>query len=89
MTITLAPDAERQALASLRRFAQEELEVEISDVQTRQLLSYILREIAPTAFNAGVAAAEAYMHERVADLEGICTVPEFAYWPKGCAVRRK
>lgn len=56
MTITLPPEAERQA---------------------------------PTAFNAGVAAAEAYMRDRVADLDGICNVPEFAYWPKGSSVRRK
>lgn len=89
MAIELPPEAEKQALASLRRFCDEELDVEIGDVQARQLLSYILREIAPTTYNAGVAAAEAYLRERVADLEGVCNVPEFAYWPKGSSVRRR
>jgi uncharacterized protein (DUF2164 family) len=89
MTIELSADAERQALASLRRFFDEELELEIGDVQARQLLKFILREVAPTAYNAGVAKAEAYLRDRVADLEGVCSVPEFAYWPKGSSVRRK
>ena len=89
MTIELSADAERQALASLRRFFDEELELEIGDVQARQLLKFILREIAPTAYNAGVAAAETYLRDRVADLEGVCGMPEFAYWPKASSVRRK
>lgn len=89
MPIELSPDAEKQALLSLRRFCAEELEVEISEVQARQFLKYVLQEIAPTAYNAGVEAAETYLRDRVADLEGVCYVPEFAYWPKGTSVRRK
>ena len=89
MTIELSPDERKQALASLRRFAAEELEVELSDVQALQLLSFVLKEIGPTIHNAGVAAAEAYLRDRLADLEGVCHVPEFAYWPKGASVRRK
>lgn len=89
MAIELELDAEKQALASLRRFCAEELETELGELQARQLLKFILREIAPTAYNAGVAAAEAYLRDRVADLEGVCHAPEFAYWPKGTSVRRK
>ena len=89
MQIELSRDAEKQALSSLRRFCAEELEVEISELQARQLLRYVLQEVAPTAYNAGVAAAEAYLRDRVADLEGVCHLPEFTYWPKGTSVRRK
>ena len=89
MSIELSPDVEKQALASLKRFSSEELEVELGEVQARQLLKFVLKEIAPTAYNAGVAAAEAYLRDRVADLEGICHEPEFAYWPKSASVRRK
>ena len=89
MTIDLPPETEKQALASLERFCTEELDVELTGVQARQLLKFVLQELAPTAYNAGVAAAEAYLRDRVADLEGVCHVPEFAYWPKGASVRRK
>ncbi|HEU4829713.1 MAG TPA: DUF2164 domain-containing protein [Gemmatimonadales bacterium] len=89
MQIEFSPDAEKQALSSLRRYCSEELEVDVSELQARQLLKFVLREIAPTAYNAGVAAAEAFLRDRVADLEGVCHVPEFTYWPKGTSVRRK
>jgi uncharacterized protein (DUF2164 family) len=89
MVVELSPEAQKLALASLQRFCAEELEVEMSDVQARQLLGFVLKEIAPTVYNAGVSAAEAYMRDRVADLEGVCQVPEFTYWPKGPTVRRK
>ena len=89
MAVELSPEARKQALASIERFCGEELEVELTGVQALQLLNFLLKEIAPTAFNAGVAAAEAYLRDRVADLEGVCHVPEFAYWPKGSSVRRK
>ena len=89
MALELPPDAEKQALASLRRFCAEELEMELGELQARQLLTFIMREIAPTAYNAGVSAAEAYLRDRVADLEGVCHAPEFVYWPKGSSVRRK
>ena len=89
MAVELPPEARKQALASIERFCGEELEVELTGVQALQLLNFLLKEIAPTAFNAGVAAAEAYLRDRVADLDGVCHVPEFAYWPKGSSVRRK
>lgn len=89
MTVDLPPDAHKQAVASLRRFSAEELEVELTELQGAQLLGFVLKEIAPTAFNAGVTAAEAYLRDRLADLEGVCHVPEFAYWPKGASVRRR
>ena len=89
MAVELSPEARKQALASIERFCDEELEVQLTNVQALQLLNFVLKEIAPTAFNAGVAAAEAYLRDRIADLEGVCHVPEFAYWPKGQSVRRK
>ena len=45
--------------------------------------------VGPSAYNAGVADAQAFLRDRVADLEGTCSEPTFAYWPKGASVRRK
>lgn len=88
MAITLPPEARKQALASLRRFATEQLEVELGEIQAVALLDYFLAELAPTAYNAGVGDAQAVLRDRLADLEG-CLEPEFGYWPKGSSVRRK
>ena len=89
MAITLSDDAKKQALSSIKRFCSSELEFEASDIQAVALYNYILVEIGPAIYNSGVADAQAYLRDRLADLEGVCYEPEFPYWPKGSAVRRK
>jgi uncharacterized protein (DUF2164 family) len=89
MAVEFSAEAKKQAAASLQRYCTEELDVDLSVVQVTMLLDFILREIAPTAYNSGVAAAEAFLRDRLADLEATCYEPEFAYWPKGVSVRRK
>ncbi len=83
------PDDRTQALASIRRFCREGLEVDASDLQAIGLLEFFLKEIGPSLYNAGVADAQAFLRDRVADLEGTCSEPTFTYWPKGASVRRK
>lgn len=75
------------ALRSLARFAEEQLELD--DLRVMALLDFILKQIAPSGSNAGVADAQAYLRDRLADMEGTWYEPEFAYWPKGSSVRRK
>ena len=89
MAVALSEDARKQALVSLGRYCAEELDLELSGIQAASLLAYILKEIAPTAYNAGIADAQAFLRDRLADLEATCYEPEFVYWPKGSSVRRK
>lgn len=89
MPIALSDEHRKQALASLKRYCTAELDSDTSDLQAIALLDYILKEIAPSVYNRGVADAQTYLRDRLADLEGACYEPEFAYWPKGSSVRRK
>jgi len=89
MAVALADDARKHALSSLKRFCTENLEVEVSDLQTFALLDFFLKEIGPSVYNTAVADAQVFLRDRVADLEGTCYEPEFAYWPKSSSVRRK
>lgn len=89
MAITLSDDAKKQALSSIKRFCSTELELEASDIQAVALYKYILAELGPAIYNKGVTDAQAYLRDRLADLEGVCYEPEFPYWPKGSSVRRK
>ena len=89
MSIQLPDEAKKQATASLQRYCTEELDVELTDIQATMLLNFMLAEIAPSAYNAGVTSAEAFLRDRLADLEATCSEPEFTYWPKGASVRRK
>ena len=89
MPVQFSDEAKKQAISSLQRYCSEELEIDLTGIQGTMLVNFILAEIAPTAYNAGVAAAEAFLRDRLADLEATCYEPEFAYWPKGASVRRK
>ena len=82
MAIVLSPDTKKRALASIRRYAAENLELDIGDLKADLLLDFFLREIGPTVYNAAVSDAQTYLRDRVADLEGACYEPEFGYWPK-------
>ncbi len=89
MAIELSTDEEKQALVSLARFADDELELELSDIQLRSLLQYILKEIGPSIRNRTLADAQLFLRDRLVDMEATLYEPEFTYWPKGSSVRRK
>jgi uncharacterized protein (DUF2164 family) len=91
MAITLAPEARKQALASVRRYCNEQLDMELEagDLQMALLLDFFLKEIGPALYNAGVSDAQAFLRDRLVDLEATCYEPEFVYWPKATSVRRK
>ena len=89
MAVTLSAEARKQALPSIQRFCADELEIDRSEIQGALLLAYFLKEIGPCVYNAGVADAQTFLRDRLADLEATCYEPEFTYWPKEASVRRK
>jgi len=82
MSVEITKEASEKAIGSIRRFCSERLEHDISELQARLLLDFMLQEIGPSVYNAAIADAQVYMRDRVADLEGACYEKEFAYWPK-------
>lgn len=70
MAVTLSDETRKHALASLRRLWTENIETDVSDLQAIVLLEFILKESGPSAHNAGVADAQAYLRDRLEDLEG-------------------
>lgn len=88
MTITLSDEARKQAVISIRRYFAEVLEQDVGDLKAEMLLEFFLKEIAPSVYNGAIADAQAFVRDRLEDLEGACFAPEFAYWPRS-SVRRK
>ncbi|HEX4934185.1 MAG TPA: DUF2164 domain-containing protein [Gemmatimonadaceae bacterium] len=82
MAIELTAEATTRAIASLRRYCDEHLDQEIGELKARMLLEFILQEIGPSVYNGAIADAQAYLRDRVADLEGACGQQEFAFWPR-------
>ena len=82
MAIELTKEAEDRLLASIKRYFDETLDQEIGDLKARLLLDFCLKEIGPNVYNRAIADAQAFLTDRVADLDGSCYEPEFGYWNK-------
>jgi len=80
MAIELTKQEIADIIPSLQRYFREERDEELSELQAKLLLDYLLKEIAPFAYNRGVHDAEAYFRARVEDLPAACFEPELAYW---------
>ena len=88
MAITLSPEARKQALASIKQYAAQNLDQDLGDLQAGLLLDYVLKEIGPTVYNRAIQDAQTWLQDRLGDLEGVCFEKEFGYWgtmrgPKG------
>ena len=60
MPITLPPEAKKQLLGSIKRYAAENLDQDIGDLKAGMLLDYVLKEIGPSIYNQAIADAQAY-----------------------------
>jgi uncharacterized protein (DUF2164 family) len=92
MNIPLSKDQKADVIESIRRFAAEELDLEMSEIRAGLLLEYFLEEIAPLAYNQGVEDARSHLARLAEDLPGTCFEEPLRYWaaqegPRG--VRRK
>lgn len=82
MAIELSKQDTAEIIPSLQKFFREELDQEISEMRAAFLLSYIMKEIAPFAYNRGVSDAESYFRAKVEDLPGVCFEDGLTYWVK-------
>ncbi len=82
MTIKLSKEAREQLIASIQRYADEELENEIGHLGAQLLLDFVLVEVGPFVYNQAIQDAQGYFQERTMDLDGSCYEPEMTYWHK-------
>jgi uncharacterized protein (DUF2164 family) len=82
MTIEISKQARAEAVASIRRYFEENLSEPIGDLPAGLLLNYFLEEIGPAIYNQAIADAQTRMQQRVSDLSGELFAEEFQYWAK-------
>jgi uncharacterized protein (DUF2164 family) len=78
----LRPQETEEIIHSLKRYFSSELDQEIGDLKAKLLLDYIMKEIAPFAYNQGVKHAEEYFRNKLEDLPATCFEPGLTYWQK-------
>jgi uncharacterized protein (DUF2164 family) len=79
--IEFSDDARKQAIASIKRYFDENMDDKIGDLKAALVLDYILAELGPTIYNAAIADARGFFEERIADLAAVSYRNEFPVWP--------
>lgn len=88
MPITLPDTTQQQAVASIERYFREHMDEPIGNVAAAGLLKFFLAEIAPLAYNQGVADAQAQMQQRVAEIDIDVHHEAFTFWQARPRTRR-
>lgn len=81
MPITLPDTTQQQAVTSIERYFREHMDEPIGNVAAAGLLKFFLAEIAPLAYNQGVADAQAQMQQRVTEIDIDVHQEAFSFWP--------
>lgn len=77
------PAADRpSAVASLQRYAREQLDLDLGDLAAGLLLEFVLEEIGPSVHNRALAEAQRHLAARLADLDVEIGEEEFPYWAR-------
>jgi uncharacterized protein (DUF2164 family) len=82
MAIELTKEARAEAVASIQKYFQVNLEEPIGNIAAEGLLGFILEEIGPTIYNKAVTDAQERLQARVSELDIEVHEEEFQYWRK-------
>ncbi|MGB9030890.1 MAG: DUF2164 domain-containing protein [Acidobacteriaceae bacterium] len=89
VTMELAKQARADAIASVKKYFEEEIREPIGDLRAGLLLDFFLEEVGPAIYNKAIGDAQARLQQRVADLDGELYADEFQYWVRLAAKRKK
>jgi uncharacterized protein (DUF2164 family) len=82
MTIEIPKEARKEAIASIERYFQENMEEKIGNIAAGALLGFFLEEIGPLVYNQAVAEVQERLQARVSELDIELHEDEFQYWRK-------
>ena len=82
MVVELAKDIHKEAVASIERYFQENMEERIGNIAASALLNYFLEEVGPSIYNKAVADVQGRLQLRVSELDIEVHEEEFQYWRK-------
>lgn len=80
MTIEISKEARKDAIESITRYFQENMEEKIGNVAAEGLLRYFLEELGPVVYNQAVADVQDRLQARVMEVDIEIHEDEFQYW---------
>jgi uncharacterized protein (DUF2164 family) len=82
MAIELNKESRQNAIESLQKYFEMNMDEPLGNLAAGALLGFILEEIGPSIYNKGVADAQERMQARVSEIEYEIFADEFQYWRK-------
>ena len=82
MTIEISKEARKEAIASIERYFQENMDERIGNIAAGALLGFILEEIGPLVYNQAVAQVQERLQSRISEIDIEVHEDEFQYWRK-------
>lgn len=76
MPIEIPREKQQRLIKSIRKYFDENMEEELGDLKAMLLLDFCVKEIGPVIYNHAIVDAQAFMSEKVADLDSTCYEPE-------------
>lgn len=88
MPIELSKEAKQNALESMQKYFELNMEQPLGNLAGGALLNFILEEIGPSLYNKGVADAQERMQARLNELDYEVHEDEFQYWRRADRLRK-
>ena len=88
MAIELGKEARKEAVASIERYFQENMEDRIGNIAAGALLNFFLEEIGPVVFNKAVAEVQERLQMRLSEIDIEVHEDEFQYWRRQDKLKR-
>ncbi|VTU20250.1 hypothetical protein H4CHR_00547 [Variovorax sp. PBS-H4] len=88
MPIELNKEARAEAIKSIERYFQENMEERIGNIAAGALLGFFVEEIGPAIYNQAVADVQERLQARISEIDIEVHEDEFQYWRKYDAQRR-
>ncbi len=87
--IELTQEARDQAVASLQRYVETELDERFGNLAAGGLLNFFLKEIAPSVYNQAVTEVQDRLQLRVSEIDIEVFEEPFGYWATQAKDRKK
>jgi uncharacterized protein (DUF2164 family) len=82
MTIEIPKEARKEAIASIERYFEENMEEKIGNISAGALLGFFLEELGPLVYNKAVADVQERLQSRISEIDIEIHEDEFQYWRK-------
>lgn len=89
MAIEISKEVRQQAISSIERYFQENMDEKIGNITAGALLSFFVEEIGPVIYNMAVTEVQERLQTRIMEIDLEVHEAAFQYWRKYDHAKKK